>query len=325
MYSLADYLWMIADEPRVAAYTAAIRAAVRPGDRVLEVGAGFGFFSAIAARAGASRVDAVDTNPAVHLGPRLAAVNGCADRIAFHHTDVAGLTLAERADVVVSDLRGPTPLAGRALATLIDVRRRLLRDGGIMIPASDTLFVAPARVPASVSRDVHAAYGRAGIVMTPIERVIQDTPYRCVIEPADLVAPGQPWARVDYGTLASADVKGATQWDIAEDASIAGLAVWFDTVLIEGVGFSAAPGAPTRVYRQLLLPLQTAVAVARGHRLRVTLSVRLVANDYIWAWRVAVQAAGQPEREVANQNSLAESIIDPAYLHRAVPLAARGV
>src|SRR5829696_4835138 len=92
VYSISDYAWMIADATRVSAYAAAIRASVRPGDRVLDVGAGFGFFSTIAALAGAQHVDAVDTNSAVHLGPRIAAANRCADRIVFHHLDAARLT-----------------------------------------------------------------------------------------------------------------------------------------------------------------------------------------------------------------------------------------
>jgi hypothetical protein len=162
--------------------------------------------------------------------------------------------------------------------------------------------------------------------MTPIERVIEDTPYRCVIEPADLIAPGRSWARIDYRTVESADVDGLAEWTIEQAASFSGLAVWFDTDLTEGVGLSAAPGAATRVYRQLYLPLHAAIAVAAGNRLRVKLSVRLVVNDYVWAWRVLVQAAeGQPERELANQNSLAESIIDPAQLHQGAVAAARRV
>ena len=320
MYSIADYLWMIADESRVSAYAAAIRATVRPGDRVLEVGTGFGFFSAIAARAGAARVDAVDTNPAVHLGPRLAEANGCADRVFFHQADVVDLTLAQRADVVISDLRGPTPLAGRSLAALIDVRQRLLREGGMMIPAEDTVFVAPSRVPSAVLRDVHAAYGREGIAMGPVERVIEDTPYRCAIEATDLIAPGLPWARIDYRTIESADLDGAAEWTFGESGSIAGLAVWFDTQLAPGVGLSSAPGGPTRVYRQLYLPLSRGVPIAPGDRLRVTLSLRLVVNDYVWAWRV-LGKDGNEERELVSQNSLAETILDPTALRWSTRLA----
>src|SRR5687768_18477600 len=110
---------MIADHARVAAYAAAIRAVVAPGDRVLDVGAGFGFFSVIAAAAGAQHVDAVDTNPAIRLGPRVAAANGCADRISFHHLDVRQLTLPERAGVLIADVRGPTPFGSRALEVVI--------------------------------------------------------------------------------------------------------------------------------------------------------------------------------------------------------------
>jgi predicted RNA methylase len=168
MYSVADYLWMIADGTRVSAYAGAIRAAVRAGDRVLDVGTGFGFFSVVAAQAGAGRVDAVDTNPVVHLGPRVAQANGCADRIVFHHLDAARLTLDLPVEVIISDLRGPTPFCGRSLQVLIEMRRRWLRPGGVMIPAVDTVWLAPTRVPDVVRREVHAARDREGVVMTPV-------------------------------------------------------------------------------------------------------------------------------------------------------------
>ena len=320
MYSVADYLWMIADETRVSAYAGALRAAVRAGDHVLDVGAGFGFFSVVAAKAGAGRVDAVDTNPAVHLGPRVAKANDCGDRIFFHHLDAARLTLESPADVIVSDLRGPTPFAGHALEVLIGVRRRLLRPGGVMIPATDTVLVAPARVPAVVGREIHAARGREGVVMTPVERLLDDTPFRCAIQPGDLVAPGQPWTRIDYGTIDSAHVEGSVEWTFPKAECVSGLATWFDTELGNGFGFSSAPGAAAQAYKQIYIPFRSSVGVGPGERLRVHLALRLVLQDYVWAWRVYVSSGDTGrEREVLRQNSLAEIVIDPSRLHGAVP------
>ena len=240
MYSLSDYLWMIADHARVAAYAAAIRAVVTPGDRVLDVGAGFGFFSVIAAAAGAQHVDAAETNPAIHLGPRVAAANGCAERITFHHQDVRQLSLAIPADVLIADVRGPTPFGRRSLEVMIDARDRLLRPGGRIIPRADRVLVAPSRTPAVFRREVHAAHGQQGIDLAPVEQIVFDTPMRCLVAPEDLLAEGRLWVTLDYTTVNRSDAGGAVEWRFDSGAAIDGLAVWFETDLGGGCGFSTA-------------------------------------------------------------------------------------
>jgi len=317
VYSLSDYLWMIADEARASAYATALRTVIAPGDRVLEVGAGFGFFSVVAARAGAAHVDAVDANPAIHLGARVAAVNGCADRIQFHHCNIADLILPQRADVLLIDVRGPTPFGSRSLEILIDARARLLRPGGRIIGRADRVIVAPARTPAVFRREVVAAHGREGLNLEPVERIVFDSPLRCTIAPGDLISDGQCWVAVDYRSVTSTDATGSLAWRLERGHTLDGFAVWFEADLAEGIGFSTRPGGAVSAYKQMFIPLRRPVAIGDGDRLRLELTARQVRESYVWSWRAWLSAEGSElEALVADQNSLAEVVLDPA----AIPL-----
>ena len=315
MYSVTDYLWMIADGARTSAYAEALRAVVGPGDRVLEVGAGFGFFSVIAAQAGAAHVDAVDTNPAIHLGARVAAVNGCADRIAFHHRNIADVTLPQPADVLLIDVRGPTPFGSRSLEVLIDARDRLLRPGGRIVARADRVMVAPCRTPAAFRREVHAAHGREGLNLEPVEQIVFDTPMRCPIAPGDLVSDGRSWVVLDYQVLKSTTASGSAAWQLDNGTAVDGLALWFETDLADGIGFSTRPGAGSFAYTQLFIPFRRPVVTERGGRFRVEIAARQMHEHYLWSWRGWLAPEDSSDEElVFDQNSLAELVLDPAAM-----------
>lgn len=306
---------MIADGVRVSAYARALESLVRPGDRVVDVGAGFGFFSVLAARAGASHVDAVDTNPVVRLGPRIAAANGCADRIAFHHRSAMLLTLDQPADLLVLDLRGPTPFAGRSLEILINARDRFLRRGGTIVAARDTVFAAPSRAPVTFRREIAAAHDREAVVLDPAERIAYDSPMQCTVDAGDLLAEGRACMDIEYASVQRTDDAGAADWLMEANANIEGLAVWFETDVGAGAGFSTAPGGPVTAYRQMFIPFRASVAAAAGDRIRMHLAAVQVRDNYVWHWRLWRTPAGATAEElVVDQNSLAEIVVDPAAL-----------
>jgi hypothetical protein len=130
MYSLQGYGNMIADAVRTDAYAAALRAAVRPGCVVVDIGTGPGLFAILACRFGARRVIAIESGDIIEVARRVAAANGCADRIEFVHADSRDVEIGERAEVVVSDLHGVLPYFGRPLETMKDAHLRFLARRG---------------------------------------------------------------------------------------------------------------------------------------------------------------------------------------------------
>src|SRR6266516_354799 len=108
---------MICDRARTEAFRRAIESVVRPGDVVLDIGAGSGILSLFAARAGAVRVYAVERTTAAVLAQELAAANGVAEIVQVIHGDVMDVVPPERVDVIVSEWLGGVGISDGMLVT----------------------------------------------------------------------------------------------------------------------------------------------------------------------------------------------------------------
>ena len=126
---------MICDRVRTEAFRRAIDSVVRPGDIVLDVGAGSGILSVFAARAGAARVYAVERTSAAVLAQELAAANGVAEIVQVIHGEVIDVELPERVDVIVSEWLGGFGVDEGMLVPVIVARDRWLKPGGVISPA----------------------------------------------------------------------------------------------------------------------------------------------------------------------------------------------
>ena len=152
---------LVRDEVRNRAYDAALRRAVRPGMRVLEIGTGSGILAMMAARAGAAQVITCEMNPIVAETARTnIARNGYADRILVldKHSgklDAAG-DLGGRMDLLVSEIVSNDLLCEDILPVQERAVRDLLVPGAPVIPARGTIRVAlaentwPKRAPAGM-------------------------------------------------------------------------------------------------------------------------------------------------------------------------------
>ena len=107
-----EHARMLNDERRTGDYLAAVVAAVRPGDVVLDIGTGSGVLAVAAARAGARHVYAVEASDIADVAERVFEVNGVQDRVTLIRGWSRRIDLPERADLLVTEIIGNGPARG---------------------------------------------------------------------------------------------------------------------------------------------------------------------------------------------------------------------
>jgi SAM-dependent methyltransferase len=304
-YDLAAFGSMIADTTRIDSYVEALRRTVTPESLVLDIGAGTGIMSLIAAQLGARRVIAVEPNSLVRIGARLAVENGVAERIRFVHGRSQELELTELADVVVCDLRGGLPTVAEHVDAMVDARRRLMKPGAILIPAHDTIFVAPVDAE-KAHAELVSPWRKAPLKlrMAGAEHAILNQGLAQMKEPGSLLGEGRPLVTMESAVLESASFERGILLPIARDGVVSGLALWFETELVPGVGFSTSPDLDRTVYGRVFLPLPSGIAVAAGDRVRATVKAVIEHDENMWIWRGSVASA-----DGASKGSFASSTV----------------
>ena len=133
----------------------ALERAVRPGDRVLDVGTGSGILALAAARLGASAVFAVDLDGvAIEAAWSNVDANGLRDVVHVRHGDAADLPEAGTFDVVVANIIARVIIASAQSLT------RQVRPGGTLISSGVLL---------ERRDDVAAALEAAGVAVEATE------------------------------------------------------------------------------------------------------------------------------------------------------------
>jgi len=319
MYSLGAYGSMIADRVRVDAYTEALRRTVRKGSVVVEIGTGPGVFAVLACQLGAERVFAIEPAEIIQVAREVAAANGCAGRVEFFEGLSSGVTLPARADIIVSDLRGILPLFARHIPAIVDARSRFLAPGGAMIPRKDTLWAAIVEAPKPYS-DVVDPWDQNpfGQNLSPARQLAVNGAQKMRVSPTQLLTGHKVWATLDYDRIEKPDVRGNLEWTVERSGTGHGIVLWFDADLVEGVGFSNAPGAPETIYGSLFFLWGQSVPLERNQTVCMGLEAKLVEEDYIWRWttRVMPLEGSKASPLEFEQSTLGGAVLSPKQLHR---------
>jgi len=284
MYSLDEFGEMVGDTLRFSAYRQAIASAVKPGDVVVDIGSGPGVFALLACKAGARKVYAIDTESVVDFARQFASDNGYTDRIECLRGDSRHILLPERANVIISDIRGVLPLFGQGIHALNDARKRMLAENGRMIPAQDKLFAALVELPEAYERILAPWRNVSGLDLHAVLPVVLNTMYKRECKPDKLISEKQEWHTLDYLTGANPKAGGTLRFTPTRQGTTHGFILWFEAKLYEKIGFSTEPRSEDSVYGQVFLPLLDPVKLTAGEEIYAALHADLIGTDYVWRW-----------------------------------------
>ena len=293
-YTIASYGSMIADPIRMDAYVRALEQTVRPGMSCSSSARGRGRWRSLPPDWGAAQVIAVEVDNVIEVARQTASANGMADRITFVQARSTELRLPQPADVLVSDLRGILPFHSGHVAAIVDARERLLDRSGVMIPLRDTVWAAVVEAPEAYSARVGCWTEQSrGFDLDPARQLVANTWWKHKTIPSQLLSESVQVSLLDYQTIQEPSLDFEGNLAIHRRGTAHGLAVWFDTELTDGVGFSNAPDQPEAIYGNAFFPLLHPVAVRQGDQMLLRLRARPTAGDYVWSWSSTVEREGE--------------------------------
>uniref|UniRef100_A0A0R0EGI4 Protein arginine N-methyltransferase domain-containing protein n=1 Tax=Glycine max TaxID=3847 RepID=A0A0R0EGI4_SOYBN len=110
---------------------------------VVDVGCGTGILSIFCAQAGAKRVYAIDASDIALQANEVVKANNLSDVVVVLHGRVEDVEINEEVDVIISEWMGYMLLYESMLGSVINARDRWLKPGGLILPSSSTLYMAP--------------------------------------------------------------------------------------------------------------------------------------------------------------------------------------
>ncbi|ASW57372.1 hypothetical protein CIK06_02465 [Plantactinospora sp. KBS50] len=260
---------MLNDTERNEALARAIQEIVRPGDLVLDIGAGAGLLAMLAARAGAAKVISCEVNPLVaEIARQVVTAHGLSDVVTvvptYSYNLQIGRELSRPADVILSEIVDCGLIGEGILPTMRDARTRLLAPGGRLLPGRARIYGALCeseaihrlnRVDTALGFDVSLMNVVATAGHHPVR--LSTWPHTLLTETAELAE----FAFAD-GPLDEGSAKIALP---VQRAGVAhGVVAWFAMDLTPTVTLRNDPGNPGSHWMQAYIPFDQPRHLAAG-------------------------------------------------------------
>ncbi len=293
---LAEQEEMLNDSTRVEAYHRGIRHNIRPGDVVLDLGTGSGLLAFMASNAGAGKVYAVEHSEFIQVAREIADHNGFTN-IEFVQANSRDFTPPEPIDVVLHEQMGDELFNENMLENVIDLRDRVLRPDGRILPGRFALFVEPVSLQDSMRvRRFWDIELPDGLDLSAMERSPVAARFDTGRSDQFWARPGsvastldtpKPILEFDLNTIEGVDALPAdyvVDRTASADTTVDGACVWFETRFDASTVLSTSPLSPVTSWGNRIFRLDQ--EVTQGARLRLHVHMGRLVEPSTWSVEV---------------------------------------
>jgi type I protein arginine methyltransferase len=206
------------------------------GKVVLDVGCGTGILSMFCARAGASKVIAVDNSNIIDKARVIIGDNCLENVITCVKGKMEDITLpVDKVDIIISEWMGYGLLYEAMLKSVIWARDKYLKPSGLMVPSYTVLRIAPITDPDFIVDNIHFWDDVYGFDMTPMRENIYDEVLIKEVEATAVAGDSFPFLVLDLHSTRAEDLTFSRSFSVTlsqTTENLDGFALWFDTFFL---------------------------------------------------------------------------------------------
>jgi len=140
--NLYEHEKMLADTKRIETYKRAIDKHISSDDVVLDLGTGTGILSFFASKNEAKKIYAIDHSDFIKIAQEVAKQNNF-ENIEFFQVNSRDFNPEIKFDVIIHEQMGDYLFNENMIANLLDLKKRLLKAGGKILPGKFEFYVEP--------------------------------------------------------------------------------------------------------------------------------------------------------------------------------------
>jgi hypothetical protein len=282
---------MLLDRARCTAYREAILRTVKPGDVVIDLGAGTGLLSFFAVQAGARHVYAIEMSRIADVAEQLIAANRMHDRITLIRGNSREVDVPERADVLVTETLSTCGFDDENIIAYIeDARDRMLKADAIVIPQTCSTLLMPIQTDefgpgASGSSFYGLDYGEFWRLRYAKPGHVQASGREFI----EIAEPARCWPISFTSAPSRRPGRTTLQFVARQSGRIDGFVGWFESTIAPGITLSNSPRLPVTSWQQEFFPVFEQPRVERGDAVILDIDPQLTGGESQWAYTITIE------------------------------------